>query len=560
MNKNLAIISALVCIASLTSAPSAVALGRLKNRIENRAFKKTEESVRQQPQQPTAADSAPCISWISPLVKPKFALLCIHGLGLYSKAYTDFGTRISRKGAAVYAIDVRGFGAWMNSAGHKDIDFDACLQDIKVAITAIRKANPGLPVFLLGESMGGAIALRAASIYPDMIDGLISSVPAGERFQQKRTDLKVAIEFLKGPKKQFDMGSQVVEQASTVHVINPETGKKEKIVNEKLLDDWQNDPLDRMNLSAKELLQFQVFMDENHDSVKKILRLPVLFVQGIDDRLVRPDGTWELFKDLSTQDRTFLSVASRHLIFEQAQDNNPDLKQTAYSMVLSWILAQINADDGSTTIYSQNQYPADGQADLNTAIENLTQGNVPLANQQLQTLLQRDPSNPEVHYWIGMSLMKKRAVREARMEFQTAIRLSNGAGQAKLANQELLSMAPISAPQQAPLTRAAVSPAVLNELTRGKPTVIAFYANWIDQYGKLESMITQLQSQFGNRVTFQKINVADAQNADLVKSFDVGPVPTLVFLKPNGYITSTMIGQSSPVAVGQGVIKMLRTR
>jgi Lysophospholipase len=98
---------------------------------------------------------------------------------------------------------VRGFGSWTRAQGHEQVDFDCCLEDVKVALNSIRKANPNVPTFLVGESMGGAIALRGASLYPELMDGVISSVPAAERFRQKRTDLKVALEFLKRTKQEI---------------------------------------------------------------------------------------------------------------------------------------------------------------------------------------------------------------------------------------------------------------------------------------------------------------------------------------------------------------------
>ena len=82
---------------------------------------------------------------------------------------------MAKRGVATYAIDVRGFGSWMKAEGHEEVDFQACLNDVKTALETIHAAHPGLKVFLLGESMGGAIALRAASMYPQLIDGLISS-------------------------------------------------------------------------------------------------------------------------------------------------------------------------------------------------------------------------------------------------------------------------------------------------------------------------------------------------------------------------------------------------
>src|SRR5262249_16857621 len=79
-------------------------------------------------------NSAPCVSWISPLLKPKLALLCIHGLGLYSNDYANFGQKMAMRGINTYAIDVRGFGSWMKSEGHENVDFKGCLEDIHVAL------------------------------------------------------------------------------------------------------------------------------------------------------------------------------------------------------------------------------------------------------------------------------------------------------------------------------------------------------------------------------------------------------------------------------------------
>src|SRR6185369_6308283 len=107
-------------------------------------------------------------------------------------------------------------------------------------------------------------------------------------------------EMLKGPNKQFDIGKQIVDQATD---------------NEKLRHDWEDDPLNRMNLSPKELIQFQKFMNENHDIVEKITNVPVLFVQGNKDKLVKPEGTWDLFNEVASEEKVFLAIPSEHLIF-----------------------------------------------------------------------------------------------------------------------------------------------------------------------------------------------------------------------------------------------------
>lgn len=447
--------------------------------------------------------SAPCMSWVSPAVEPRVALLCIHGLGLSSRSYTTLGKRLSRLGVATYAIDVRGFGSWMKAQGHEEVDFSGCLNDVQTALKAIHAAHPGVPVFILGESMGGAIALRAAAMYPEQINGLISSVPAGERFQQKKTDLKVALHILAGGNKQFDIGSQIVSQASTS--TDREGGKVvSKSVNEKLKENWASDPLSRMELSPKELMQFQKFMNENHEWAKKITSTPVLFVQGINDSLVNPDGTWELFKQLSTNNRTLLAVASPHLIFEEIEDSDSRAAVVqAGIMLVSWMgatvggglgplgqmpnkaniipaLAQMVQQPGSVELPPLPVLPAVSASDaglpvgaavpalpvgqvggapaaalaggpigVDTSIPGLEQavqmaksGHLPQAREMLATVARNYPRSADVRYWLGVTLLEMRYPQLARMEFVEARRLAKTPALAMSANKYLLSIVP----------------------------------------------------------------------------------------------------------------------
>jgi alpha-beta hydrolase superfamily lysophospholipase len=255
----------------------------------------------------------PCLSWINANVEPKAVLLCVHGLGLHNGTYQDFGMAMASEGFATYAVDVRGFGSWQEAEGRENIDFNGCLDDVYRTLKVIHRVHPKLPVFLLGESMGGAIAIRVTALHPDLVDGLISSVPSGDRFKQKKTELKVALHFLEGPNKKFDIGSQIVEQAAGDNL--------------KLKEAWQSDPLARMNLSPRELMQFQRFMNENHDSAKQIKACPVLMVQGCEDKLVKKEGTVELFNELTTPDKELVLIKDgQHLIFEENQFSNDVIK------------------------------------------------------------------------------------------------------------------------------------------------------------------------------------------------------------------------------------------
>jgi alpha-beta hydrolase superfamily lysophospholipase len=265
----------------------------------------------------------PCRAWTPPNVLPKVVLLCVHGLGLNSASFENFGQRMSKLGIATFAVDVRGFGTWMKLQGKEQVDFNACLADVEQALKVLHTAYPKLPIYILGESMGGAIALRFTAEHPDLVDGLICAVPSGDRFHKTRNELRVAMRMVTGGMgKPMEVGTRVVEDATDDLAVR---------------ESWTGDPLNRMALTPKELMQFQRFMNENHDTAKKIEKKPVLMLAGFKDKLVKPQGTIELFNELTTPDKLLVVVGNgEHLIFEESQLTN----QVCW-VVLGWLKSHV---------------------------------------------------------------------------------------------------------------------------------------------------------------------------------------------------------------------------
>lgn len=271
------------------------------------------------------AKSTTILSWLPPSgVKTKVALLCIHGFSLHKGCYAAFGKEMANEGIATYAIDMRGFGERKLTGNHLELDFDGNLVDIKLAIEQIRKDNPGLPVVILGESMGGGIALRAAALYPELISGLISSVPARDRFGmnegERNIGLKAGLQTIFGG---YSKPMKGAAMAAVEKISDKDDVRKE----------WTSDPLMRTAFSPKEFVQLDGFMSHNLEAAKMVKDTPVLFIQGTNDKLIRPAGTWKLFERLATSNRQMvLSKNSQHLIFEEAQFTPDDLK-----FVLTWV-------------------------------------------------------------------------------------------------------------------------------------------------------------------------------------------------------------------------------
>jgi lysophospholipase len=177
------------------------------------------------------------------------------------------------------------------------------MRDLQLVIGAIRADNPGKPLFLLGESMGGAIALQFAAQNPCLIDGLISSVPAGKRFNQKRTSLKVALHYIENKNRTLDIGSDVIPRATK---------------DPSLKELWASDPKTRSTLSPRELIAFQSMMNRNLEFAKQLNKTPVIIFQGVADGLVKPEATYDLFRAVTCKDKSLVMVGNaEHLIFEE---------------------------------------------------------------------------------------------------------------------------------------------------------------------------------------------------------------------------------------------------
>ncbi len=562
-----------------------------------------------------ARQLAPCRSWVDPSDRPIACLLCIHGLGLQSNSYEFFAKETSKKGLAVYAIDVRGFGTWMKSNGKGKVNFDDCLADIKQTLESIKSANPGVPVYILGESMGGAIALRAASMYPELIDGLISSVPAGERFQQEKTSAKVFLNLLSGMNL-ADVGGDIVNQATK---------------NAKLATQWKDDPLARLNLSPQELIQFQDFMNFNHEAAKKVSQMPVLFVQGIGDQLVKPEGTWQLFNSIASKDKSFFAMPGEHLIFEEAQTQDAGPRDQNFRVISAWLTNKVgrkrrysnqtagtNGGDnfgygggigyggngggyggngggyggngggyggngggyggngggyggngggygGNGGGYGGNGGGYGGNLLSFQGLEGPTRmidsGRFSDAIAELEKIKSQRPGDPQVLMLLGKAYSMSGDRFQAASYFRSAMRLNRGGGdRAKAFNSYMLGLEPSTGNGGNNAMRggygASSGPVAFGQ----KGTVYAFYANWADQCKNINDQLRQLTAAYGQRINVTPVNIEDRASDSLVDKYNIGPIPTVVFVDGSGQVSSTIIGESSLANYEKAVKNILNIR
>lgn len=108
--------------------------------------------------------------------KSRAVILALHGMNDYRKAFERMGHYLSQRAITLYAYDQRGFGETAGAGywhGHTTL-----VSDLQALTDLLRFKHPNTPLYVLGESMGGAVVLAAQSETSMIVDGYILVAPA----------------------------------------------------------------------------------------------------------------------------------------------------------------------------------------------------------------------------------------------------------------------------------------------------------------------------------------------------------------------------------------------
>ncbi len=235
-----------------------------------------------------SADGArlPLRAWKPLNREPDAILLALHGFNDYSNFFDDAGGWLAERGIASYAYDQRGFGAtrtaglWSGGA--------VMAADATVVTRLLRQIYPGRPLYLLGDSMGGAVALvaMAAPVPPD-VDGVILVAPAvwGRKtmpwFQRWMLELSAhTLPWL--PVSGTDLGIRASDNRDMLH------------------RQWL-DPLVIKDTRIDAVYGLVDLMDKALDAAPR-LRAPALILYGEKDEIIPREPTRLLLSRLSAED------------------------------------------------------------------------------------------------------------------------------------------------------------------------------------------------------------------------------------------------------------------
>jgi len=258
-------------------------------------------------------------SWL-PEGEVKAVLLVVHGLGEHSGRYMNVVNHFVPLGYAIYALDHIGHGK--SDGAREMVDRFADFTDtLAIYVGMVKGWQAGKPTFLLGHSMGGAIASAYLLDHQDEFTGAIISAPA----------IKVD-----------DSVSQVtITMSKVLSKIAPKMGVLALDVNGVSRDPavvaaYVADPLVFQGKTparlAAELLSAMMRITGEAGTIS----LPLIIVQGSKDALVDPAGAQMLYDSASSADKTIkIYDGLFHEIF-----NEPE-RELVLGDVAAWLAAHI---------------------------------------------------------------------------------------------------------------------------------------------------------------------------------------------------------------------------
>lgn len=304
----------------------------------------------------------PIYHWYTKGRSPCGLVIAVHGVAMHGKSFDVLSRQLSVMGFEVFSTDLRGYGRTLDQEHSycqlpdckQKVDYDRSYDDLVTLAQRLRIAYPGVPIHIVGESLGSSLSIRLAAVHPELCDGLVLSAPAIKHhsFVHKKMVAQAGV-LMYNFRAQLDLTPYVQSFASEDPLI---------------LEEKANDPLMRTHMSALELLKASHTVRHTLGYVKDISPdTPVLVIQGSDDRCVKANAVVLMLDRLRSKDQTVRWFHQRgHVLLETAHIK-PDTMQivcgwlhehvegSMYSLTTPHFVAKRESEK-STNLYSTNLY------------------------------------------------------------------------------------------------------------------------------------------------------------------------------------------------------------
>ena len=219
---------------------------------------------------------------------PKAAIALVHGLGEHCDRYDTVVTALTQTGYALFGFDNQGHGRSDGQRGHIE-QWQDYRDNVCAFLKKVREHEPNLPIFILGHSLGGLIALDYVLRQPAHLQGVIVSGPPIRPVGVAKPYRVAIARLFSGVLPRFslslDLGSDALSR------------------DPKVIQATNDDPLMHSMATLKwgtETLATIAYVRQHINTLK----LPILLIHGDADSVNDVSGSQELYEKIAIADKT----------------------------------------------------------------------------------------------------------------------------------------------------------------------------------------------------------------------------------------------------------------
>jgi len=248
-------------------------------------------------------------------------IIAVHGMSDYANAFAMPGQAWAARGILTIAYDQRGFGA----APHPGLwaGADVMRGDLRDAVAAAKAEFPGVPVFVLGESMGGAVTLTMLEQKLDVAGAVLVAPAVWSRADMPfyyRVALFLAARLTPGLVLSNSAGQRIVQIIPSDNI--------------EMLRAMSRDPLVQRRTRSDVVFGLTNLMDEARTAPQRLGETPpILFVYGANDQLIPARPTEAVIRELGTRATVKKYDTGYHMLLRDLERAHPT------GDIADWILA-----------------------------------------------------------------------------------------------------------------------------------------------------------------------------------------------------------------------------
>jgi alpha-beta hydrolase superfamily lysophospholipase len=223
-----------------------------------------------------------------PVDTPRRIVVIVHGYAEYAARYDHVARVLAEQDAVVCAEDHLGHG---RSNGERALitDFEHVIDDLRTLLDITLEEHPGLPVVMVGHSMGGLLAARFAQRFPGELRGVV---------------------FLGAVIGDWDWARDALAQPELPEGAADLSGMSRDPV---AVEAYASDPLIYHGRYKRPLLEAEVIALDRFEEQIDRLTMPVLFCHGTQDPFVDYRTSLAAVEAMPSTDRTIrLYDGARH--------------------------------------------------------------------------------------------------------------------------------------------------------------------------------------------------------------------------------------------------------